>query len=286
MRWIRGLTALAAILLSPLLAQAQTPQHVHLQLLSDVSAIAPGKPFHLGVKLTIDPGWHVYWTNPGDAGLPTRVTFTAPGGFTVADVQFPTPTRIEDPGNIVMFGYENSVLLTAIVTPPAQLSQDFSGKFNVSASWLVCSDVCIPGKGEDSINLPMSVTAAPANADLFDSSARQIPVDLSQCPDVQSVQSTGAPGPSGSPGAIQLTIVWKQSAPSSVQFMQELNDVYNFGPVKVDSNQNTTLIGFSVETMAAKSSAGQNITAVIGYINQAGQRRGVVVPIFNSSPAN
>src|SRR5580698_5262682 len=161
MRWIRGLVALAALLLSPLVAHAQTPQHVHTQLLADVSAIEPGKPFRLGIKFTIDPGWHIYWTNPGDAGLPTRVKFDLPDGFSASDVQYPTPLRIEQPGNIVMFGYEDSVLLFATITPPAQLPQDFSGKFSASASWLVCSDVCIPGKSQDSISLPMSAAAAP-----------------------------------------------------------------------------------------------------------------------------
>ncbi len=273
---------MAAVLLLPLVAPAQTAQHVHYQFLADTSAIAPGKPFRLGIKLTIDPGWHVYWTNPGDAGLPTRVTFTAPDGFTIGDMQYPTPVRIEDPGNIVMFGYEDSVLLFATVTPPAQLPQDFSGKFSASVKWLVCQDVCIPGKGEDSINLPASETAAPVNTELFDAAAREVPVDASQSPDVDSVQSTGAPGPSGSPGAMELTINWKHSAPASVQFLPEINDVYNIGSVKVNSNQNTTRISYSVETMAGKSSLGQDLSAVIGFQNPQGERRGVIVALYNS----
>ena len=50
--------------------------HVQAELLSDVSAIQPGKPFWLGVHLTVDPGWHVYWKNPGDAGLPVPGFFS------------------------------------------------------------------------------------------------------------------------------------------------------------------------------------------------------------------
>ena len=282
MRWTRGLFALAAVLLLAPAAPAQTPQHVHYQLLADVSAIAPGKPFRLGIKLTIDPGWHVYWTNPGDAGLPTRVTFTAPDGFTVGDVQYPTPVRIEDPGNIVMFGYEDSVLLFATVTPPMELPQDFSGKFSASVKWLVCADVCIPGKGEDSIDLPASVTASPVNTELFDAAARQVPVEIAQSPDVDSVQSTGAPGPSGSPGEMELVVTWKHSAPADVQFLPQINDVYNIGPVKVDSSGNTTIMHFNVETLAGKSSLGQDLSAVVGYVNQAGERRGVYAPVYTS----
>jgi thiol:disulfide interchange protein DsbD len=249
-------------------------------MLADTSAVTPGKPFRIGVRLTIDPGWHVYWTNPGDAGLPTRVTFTGPDGFTIAPVQFPTPLRIEEPGPIVMFGYENSILLTALVTPPAQLPADFSGHFGVSVSYLVCADLCIPGKGADAITLPTSPTPAPANTDLFDTYGRQIPVDISQSADVASAECSGAAGPSGSPKPVVLTIQWKQAAPASIQFMQDLNDVYNFGPVQVKSSGNTTWITVPVETMAGKSAAGQKLQAVVGYENAAGERRGVIVPVF------
>src|SRR5271170_1748892 len=85
--------------------------HVKTELFADVSAIQPGKPFWLGVRLSIDPGWHIYWKNAGDAGLPTRVKFTLPDGFSAGPLQFPTPHRFDQPGNIVAFGYEDSVLL-------------------------------------------------------------------------------------------------------------------------------------------------------------------------------
>src|ERR1700722_18633836 len=82
--------------------------HVKAELLADVSAIQPGKPFWLGVRLMIDPSWHVYWKNPGDSGLPTRVKLTVPDGFTAGAIQFPTPNRFQQPGNIIAFGYEDS----------------------------------------------------------------------------------------------------------------------------------------------------------------------------------
>jgi thiol:disulfide interchange protein DsbD len=260
-------------------APAQTVQHVHYQMLADVSAVTPGKPFRIGVRLSIDPGWHVYWTNPGDAGLPTKVTFSAPDGFAVGSVQFPTPVRMDEPGNISLLGYENSVLITALVTPPSQLPGDFSGKFGLAVSWLVCSDECIPGKGADSIVLPASQASSPANTDLFDDWARQAPVDVSQSADVAAVNCSGSPGASGSPKAMEVRIDWKGAVPASVQFLPELNDVYNIGPVQVKSTAATTWITFTVETMAGKT-AGQKLQAVVGYENQSGERRGVIVPVF------
>src|SRR5271168_3908009 len=101
---------LCAIVLLCSAAQAWAG-HVQAELLANVSEIQPGKPFWLGVHFVIDPSWHIYWKNPGDAGLPTRVKLTLPDGFTAGPLQFPTPSRFEQPGGIVIYGYENSVTL-------------------------------------------------------------------------------------------------------------------------------------------------------------------------------
>jgi thiol:disulfide interchange protein DsbD len=111
---------------------------VQARMFADVTAIQPGKPFTLGVLLTIKPGWHVYWKNPGDAGLPTRVKFTLPDGFTAGELRFPTPVRMTDPGNIVSFGYHNEVLLTAMIAPPASLKSGDPIAMTAKVDWL-CS---------------------------------------------------------------------------------------------------------------------------------------------------
>ena len=43
----------------------------------------------VGVLLEVEPGWHVYWMNPGDSGAPTTVSLTLPPGFTAGPVRFP-----------------------------------------------------------------------------------------------------------------------------------------------------------------------------------------------------
>ncbi|MGH9456403.1 MAG: hypothetical protein ACRD2J_02035, partial [Thermoanaerobaculia bacterium] len=39
---------------------------VTARLIADTVRVQPGTPFTAGVHLTIAPGWHVYWENPGD----------------------------------------------------------------------------------------------------------------------------------------------------------------------------------------------------------------------------
>src|SRR5688500_219418 len=79
-------------------AEAGKQEHVKAQLLADVSAAKPGATFTLGVLLTLDPHWHVYWTNPGDSGRATSVKFQAPAGVTVGELRYPVPIRFDQPG--------------------------------------------------------------------------------------------------------------------------------------------------------------------------------------------
>jgi DsbC/DsbD-like thiol-disulfide interchange protein len=265
---------------------AADPSHVRAQLLADVSAIVPGRPFMLGVQLWIDPLWHVYWKNPGDAGLPTRVKFTVPSGFTVGPLLFPTPIRIDQPGNIVVLGYENSVLLLAEVTPPAQLPADFTGEFSAAISWLVCSDVCILGKTTVNLTLGGGASAAPANSELFDAAKAQLPMDVSASADVAHVSTSG-----------QLTqhdqtwvwsyvtqITWKHDAPADVQFVPGALDIYNIHDTRVVSTQDKTTISFTVETLAGKNPQPATLEAVVGYKDTGGNRRGVNIIVSLPPP--
>ena len=46
---------------------------VTARLVADVAAVAPGDAFRAGVEITMAEGWHTYWENGGDAGLPTTI---------------------------------------------------------------------------------------------------------------------------------------------------------------------------------------------------------------------
>src|SRR5689334_4883262 len=100
---------------------APATQLVDATLLADTAAVEPGRPFTVGVLLKIQPKWHVYWKNPGDSGIATTVDFAVPEGFTVGDLQFPVPQRLNLAGGLVSFGYEDEVMLLATVVPPNDL---------------------------------------------------------------------------------------------------------------------------------------------------------------------
>ncbi len=164
---------------------------VQASLLANVSAIKPGEPFTAGVLLKMKPGWHTYWSNPGDAGLPTRVQWILPAGFTASDLRFPVPTRIDDPGGIVVYGYPGEVLLTSTITPPSQV--DSAGvPISAKVNWLCCSENCIPGKATLNLQLGVAEKSVPDNTKLFEGWEARLPV-LAPAPAAPLVLSDPSP---------------------------------------------------------------------------------------------
>ena len=97
----------------------------------------------------MDPQWHTYWINPGDAGLATMIKWTLPAGFSAGPIQWPTP-EIHAMGPETTYGYGGDVYLLTSITPPAASA---TGLFDIKAhaEWLVCQEECIPGKGDFSV---------------------------------------------------------------------------------------------------------------------------------------
>ena len=60
-------------------AMTTTDRQVDAQILIHApDGISANSRFYLGVQLTHKPGWHTYWINPGDSGLPTTLNWTLP----------------------------------------------------------------------------------------------------------------------------------------------------------------------------------------------------------------
>ena len=152
----------------------QGRQLVHADALANVSATVPGEPFLVGVRLKMEPRWHTYWKYPGDAGIPTEIRWQLPEGWRVGDIQWPIPLKLEEPGDILIYGYHDEVLLIQQVTPPKDLA-GASANLSAKVSWLVCEKICIPGDGTVTLSLPIAPANSPANTDLFARFQKQLP---------------------------------------------------------------------------------------------------------------
>ncbi len=187
--WTLGLLAAGAVGLSaPLPVPAAPMSAVKAQLVADVAAVQAGKPFDVGVLFTIDKGWHIYWRNPGDAGLATSVDWQLPEGFTAGPLRWPQPETFQQPGDIVGYGYEGSALLVATVTPPKDLPAGKDVVIGAKATWLGCQEVCVPGHTSLTLALPAADAAAPANGKLF---AEWEPRTPPMAPDFTAIDQAG-----------------------------------------------------------------------------------------------
>jgi thiol:disulfide interchange protein DsbD len=149
---------------------------VKASLVADVNAVVAGKPFTAGLLLRMVPKWHTYWKFPGDAGLPTEIKWSLPSGWKAGEIQWPIPLRLNEPGDIQIYGYHDEVLLLQEITPPASLT-DSAVKLSAEASWLVCEAICIPGEAKLQLEIPVAAQNAPANEELFARYRRSLPQD-------------------------------------------------------------------------------------------------------------
>ena len=175
--WPRFWLALACVFVAVSSLSAQVHQGkalVKASLVADTSTIVPGKTFEVGILLEIEKGWHTYWLNPGDAGIPFAIQWTLPPGFEAGAIQWPLPQRLIEPGDLEAFAYKNKTLLIVSIKAPDQITEtsfDLRGK----ASWLVCEEICVPGDAEVSLSLPVASTSEPANEALFAEFRAQLP---------------------------------------------------------------------------------------------------------------
>jgi thiol:disulfide interchange protein DsbD len=129
--------------------QADAGEGVRVRLVTDAPIPAQGgKPFAATVILDLDPGWHTYWQYPGDSGLPPKVTWQLPEGWTAGSLEFSIPQEFSEPGEMIVYGYEKQQLLRATITPPRDLPKDKTFDLKASLTWLACKELCVPGSAE------------------------------------------------------------------------------------------------------------------------------------------
>ena len=116
---------------------------------SDVARFQPGQRITLAVKYDITPGWHLYWKNPGDNGMPPGLSIQAPPGVIVGAPLYPRPMIFQEgEGESIQtsFGYERSLCLLVPVGIPDGFEAD-SLDLSIELQWFVCKDICLIGTG-------------------------------------------------------------------------------------------------------------------------------------------
>ncbi len=153
-------------------------EQLQLRLIIDMDAVVPGGHLRAGVCMNIEKDWHIYWTNPGDAGIPTKVVFSGPEGFNFSDTKYPAPRYFGAGTPLAGYGYENQVMLHADLALPETL-KDGSITLKAKVSWLACKNKCVPGEATLTATLPVAEQCSEGtDYNLFETCASNVPVDV------------------------------------------------------------------------------------------------------------
>jgi len=131
----------------------------------DPATITPGQAITVSINFKIRAPWHIYWKQPGELGLPTRIRFELPPGFEAAEIQWPKPVTFMQPGNIKGYGYAEQVTLRSVVSTPAHLLGTSGVTLAAKVKWLACSDRCVPGEADLKIEVPVAVALSRTSLD-------------------------------------------------------------------------------------------------------------------------
>ncbi len=134
--------------------------HVEAELVAAKTALVPGQPITVALRLVLEKGWHTYWQNPGDSGLPTTLAWALPAGIEAGPIQWPAP-RMLPVGPLVNYGYEGVALHLVEIRPQRSLAIGGTTVLAARADWLVCKEVCIPEGADLTLALPVADSALP-----------------------------------------------------------------------------------------------------------------------------
>jgi DsbC/DsbD-like thiol-disulfide interchange protein len=123
-----------------------------------------------GFEIALSPGAITYWREPGDAGLPPTLDFSASENVASVEPEFPAPKRIKEADGGEAFGYDGGVVLPLRVKPRDPTKPTV---LKLNADFAVCEKVCLPAKAHLELTLPSA--AGSPHAGSIDAALAAVP---------------------------------------------------------------------------------------------------------------
>ena len=203
--------------------------HLTAQLVVPPAQIYPGQNFTGGVYFKLEPGWHVYWSNAGDSGEPPRVMWTLPQGLSAGALEFPAPRRLPL-GHLVDYGYEGEVLFPVRFEVAPSFQPAGPVILGADVHWLVCREICIPGRASLSLTRPAAASAAGSGDDAVE--AQQVQRFESALP--QPLPPPGYATFSAHSGAFRLAVATGRRERGALFFPLDPNLITNAAPQRAE----------------------------------------------------
>jgi DsbC/DsbD-like thiol-disulfide interchange protein/cytochrome c biogenesis protein CcdA len=243
------------------------PPYATAELISERSALIPGDVLMAALKLDLDAGgWHVYWKNPGDSGLPPEIEWELPEGVQAGEFVWPAPHYIPL-ANLANYGYKNQVILPFEVRVPASLAPGSVVELKGEATWLICLETCIPESAAVSLSVP--VEAAPrANAD----AAAQIAASLAVAP--EALGGNAVVQRTGDTFSLLITdpgVLAQAASARSVRFFPDGPDLIHAAPQEARKTADGVLLALPASEYASTDAA--PLSGIIAFENADETRR-------------
>jgi len=265
----------AAVVLSfcrlPVVADAASPagdfgeSKARVRLVTDTGEIEPGSTFHLGVVFEIEPGWHIYWRNPGGAGLATHIRWQLPEGLEAGDLQWPLPIAFTQSEGIPGYGYEGSVVLAAEVRAPLDYDAKSPHQVRAKVSWLACRGVCVLGAAE----LEGTLAALPVDQEAFRGRQEDLPRAADPGRPPFSVTTTGGLAD----GRLILWLRWPEE-PRLVEWFPDPSDALRVEDISVQTRGALTRIDAVARPLENAAGPTDRLSSLVVLTGPNGGRHG------------
>jgi DsbC/DsbD-like thiol-disulfide interchange protein len=237
------------------IASAQTQPQTTVTLISDQSAIAPGSQAWVGIHFQLEPGWHIYWMNPGDAGLPPTVQWALPTGWTAGAIEWPAPERLTNAAG-VDYGYNGeATLLTKVKVPPT--AKPGSADLNADLKWLVCKEQCVPQNAHAKLTVQVAPKAVPDS-----NGKQQIAATRAKLP--KTLPADWKANVLSNPRNFLLNFMPGAKVEKAEFFPAEPQVIENAAPQKLSSTSTRAQLSLDKSDAAAKASALKGVLVLNG----------------------
>ncbi|MEO8176803.1 MAG: protein-disulfide reductase DsbD domain-containing protein [Sphingomicrobium sp.] len=169
------LAALALIFVADTASAADPAKYINAELIAESAVPRPGSTILIGIRMTPRPGWHGYWSNPGDSGLAPSVRWTAPAAVTIGPLLHPAPTLLSV-GGMSSFVHAGPHVLLAHLNVARSVAPGTAIPATGLVNWAACTaSQCVPLHATLTLELIAGDGAKGADAAALQAAARKVP---------------------------------------------------------------------------------------------------------------
>ncbi len=223
-------------------------EFAEVRLISAQSGVDATGRAALGLHVRLAPHWKIYWRNPGEAGFPPRIDWSASTNLVSAEVAWPAPRSFVEFGDLVTFGYQDEVVL------PLTLRAAETGlpiALRATVDYVACEEICVPMKANLALDLPPGAAAPTRYGDLIARFMARVPgAPGPGDPTIESAEVAGA----GADRVLRVTALSDTPFAAPELFVEGPEELY-FGPSKLDARGPATTAVFRMAVPEGRDGA-------------------------------